>query len=152
MQTINPRYQDDDFGGFPNPLTWFINLLHHLFPSLKRNVRRTLTIPLTPVLLAPDQGGIPQGARLVPYLRFRARVGHNSRFIGLSDDNYEELGGVEYRALTALLWIVSGVSTFPLPSPFKKRALTNTFPVLYRHAIDTICSACPIYVNVEMEG
>jgi len=126
VQTINPQHQDDHFGGFPNPLTWFIKLLHRLFPSLKRNVRRTLTIPLTPRLLAPDQGEIPQGARPVPYLRFRARVGHNSRFIGLSDDNYEELGGVEYRALTALFWIVSGVSTFSLPSPSQKeRALTK---------------------------
>ena len=120
MQTINPQHQDDHFGGFPNPLTWSINLLHHLFPSLKRKVRRTLTVPLTPVLLAPDQGKIPQGARAVPYFRVPTRVGHNSRFIGLSDDNYEELGGVEYRALTALLWIVSGVSTFPLPSPYQR--------------------------------
>jgi len=118
VQTVNPQHQDDHFGGFPNPLTWFINLLHHLFPSLKRNVRRTLTIPLTPVLLAPDRGKIPQGARPVPYLRFRARVGHNSRFIGLSDDNYEELGGVEYRALTALLWIVSGYYIVTLLIPF----------------------------------
>ncbi len=46
-------------------------------------------------------------------LRFNARVGHNSRFIGLSDDDYEELDGVGYRVLTVLLWIVSGVSTFP---------------------------------------
>ena len=73
------------------------------------------------MLLAPEQGEIPQGARPVPYFRFHARVEHNSRFIGLSDDNYEELGGVEYRALTALLWIVSGVSTFPLPSPYQKK-------------------------------
>ena len=153
MQTVNPQHRDDHFGGFPNPLTWFIHLLHHLFPSLKRNVRRTLTIPLTPVLLAPDRGIIPQGARPVPYLHFRARVGHNSRFIGLSDDNYKELGGVEYRALTALLWIVSGVNTVPLLSPYQKNGRLRTlFLVLYRHAIDTICSACPIYVHVKMEG
>ena len=120
VQTINPQHQDDQFGGFPNPLTWFIYLLNRFFPSLKRNVRRTFTIPRTPLSLAPEQGEIPQGARPVPYFRFPARVGHNSRFIGLSDDNYEELGGVEYRALTALLWIVSGVSTFPLPSPYQK--------------------------------
>jgi len=120
VQTINPQHQDDNFGGFPNPLTWSINLLHLLFPSLERKIRRTLTVPLTPVLLAPDQGKIPQGARAVPYLRVPMRVGHNSRFIRLSDDDYEELGGVEYRALTALLWIVSGVSTFPLHSPYQR--------------------------------
>ena len=55
---------------------------------------------------------MPPGARPVSYLSFNARVGHNSRFIGLSEGDHEELGGVEYRALTYLLWIVSGVSKF----------------------------------------
>ena len=91
-----------------------MNVVHHFFPSLKRNVRRTLTIPQAPVLLVSDRGEVPPGARPVPYLRFNARVGYNSRFIGLSDDDYQELGGVEYRALTVLLWIVSGVSAFLL--------------------------------------
>jgi len=113
VQTVNPQHQDDHFG-FGSPLGWFMNVVHHFFPSLKRNVKRTLTISQAPVLLVSDRGEVPPGARPVPYLRFNARVGYNSRFIGLLDDDYQELGGVEYRALTVLLWIVSGVSAFLL--------------------------------------
>ena len=53
----------------------------------------------------------------VPYLRpgttVPMRKGTTMSFESLSEDDYEELGGVEYRALTALLWIVAFVcSTF----------------------------------------
>ena len=89
-----------------------MDYLYHLFPSFKRELHRTLTAPASPVLFVPDQGEVPPGARPVSYLSFNARVGHNSRFIGLSEGDHEELGGVEYRALTYLLWIVSGVSKF----------------------------------------
>ncbi|KAH9073448.1 cation transport protein-domain-containing protein [Lactarius deliciosus] len=107
VQTINPQHKDDTLG-FGNPVNWFVETLQRFFPSLGRNIHRTLTIPDAPRLLVSDQGEVPPGARPVSYLSFKARVGHNSRFIGLSDDDYEELGGVEYRALSALLWIVSG--------------------------------------------
>lgn len=33
-------------------------------------------------------------------------------FHSLTHEQLEELGGVEYRALSALLWIVAGVSCF----------------------------------------
>ena len=46
------------------------------------------------------------------YITFEAVVGRNSRFLVLSADEIEELGGVEYRALTALMWLVAGVSHF----------------------------------------
>ena len=45
-------------------------------------------------------------ARAVPYISFDAVVGHNSSFISLTEEQLEELGGVEFRALNALLWIV----------------------------------------------
>jgi hypothetical protein len=102
-----------------------MNCLTYWFPSFKRNLQRTLTTPLSPVLFVPDQGEVPPGARPVSYLRFHARVGHNSRFIGLSDDDYEELGGVEYHALTVLLWIVSGVSSFYLHSTHQSGLFTK---------------------------
>ncbi len=109
VQTINPQHKDDTLG-FGSPVNWFAKTLRRLFPSLGRNIHRTLTMPNAPRLLVSDRGEVPLGARPVSYLTFNTRVGHNSRFIGLSDDDYEELGGVEYRALSALLWIVSGVS------------------------------------------
>lgn len=107
VQTVNPQHKDDTLG-FGDPVNWSTKTLHRLFPSLGRRIHRTLTMPDAPRLLVPDRGEIPPGARPVSYLNFNTRVGHNSRFIGLSDDDYEELGGVEYRALSALLWIVSG--------------------------------------------
>ncbi|KAH9060174.1 TrkH-domain-containing protein [Lactarius vividus] len=107
VQTINPQHKDDTLG-FGSPVNWFVETLQRLFPSLGRNIHRTLTMPDAPRLLVSDRGEVPPGARPVSYLSFKARVGHNSRFIGLLDDDYEELGGVEYRALSALLWIVSG--------------------------------------------
>ncbi|KAF8470908.1 TrkH-domain-containing protein, partial [Russula ochroleuca] len=108
VSTITPQHSDDFLGGFGNPLDWSMNCLTYLFPSFKRNLQRALTTPQSPVLFVPDQGEIPPGAHPVSYLTFPARVGHNSRFIGLSDDDHKELGGLEYRALAVLLWIVSG--------------------------------------------
>jgi len=113
VQTMKPEHRDGHFGGFGGPLNWFMNILHHFFPSLKRDLHRTLTTPLSPVLFVSDQGEVLPGACPVPYLHFRARFGHNSCFIGLSDDDYEELGGIEYRALMVLLRIVSVVRIFP---------------------------------------
>ena len=49
------------------------------------------------------------GARPVSYISFEAVVGRNSAFHQLTHDQLEELGGVEYRGLTALLWIVGAV-------------------------------------------
>ncbi|KAH9960198.1 hypothetical protein BC827DRAFT_1268418 [Russula dissimulans] len=113
VQAINPEHQDDHFGGFGDLLSW-----HHSFPYLKRDLHRTLTTPLSPVLFVLDQGEVLPVARPVPYLRFRARVGHNSCFIGLSDGDYDGLGDIEYRALTVLLWIVSVYHIFTLLIPF----------------------------------
>jgi hypothetical protein len=45
-------------------------------------------------------------ALAVPYVTFDAVVGHNSSFVSLTEEQLEELGGVEFRALNALLWIV----------------------------------------------
>jgi hypothetical protein len=85
---------------------------YFFLPSLKRNLHlSTLATPLSPVMFVSEQGEVPPGAPSVSRPGFHARVGNNSRFIGLSDDYNELLGGVEYRALTVLLWILSGVST-----------------------------------------
>ncbi|CAE6440829.1 unnamed protein product [Rhizoctonia solani] len=57
---------------------------------------RTLTI---------GSGGA--GPREVPHITFDAIVGRNSQFHDLSQDEQDELGGVEYRALGALLWVIA---------------------------------------------
>lgn len=93
------------FGGFPGPQTILIRLFRRYFPKLEQKFVRTVTIPLTTTVRSMN-GGQGNGA---PYVTFDAIVGRNSKFHGLTEENLEELGGVEYRALTALLWIVGGV-------------------------------------------
>jgi Trk-type K+ transport system membrane component len=44
--------------------------------------------------------------KMVPYLSFPVVVGKNSNFRHLSEEELDELAGVEYRALNALIWIV----------------------------------------------
>jgi hypothetical protein len=58
--------------------------------------------------------GNTERARAVPYISFDAVVGHNSSFEELTEEQLEELGGVEFRALNALLWIVGIVGSSAL--------------------------------------
>ena len=86
--------------------------IDHFFPNLKRTLTRTVTIPRTQTIASQRGGPLSPGARAVPYISFEAVVGRNSAFQQLTQDQIEELGGVEYRALNALLWIVGGVSFY----------------------------------------
>lgn len=43
----------------------------------------------------------------IPYLSYAPTIGRNSLFIDLTEDQREELGGVEYRALKTLAWVVT---------------------------------------------
>ena len=83
-------------------------LFGKMFPNLERKLTRTVTIPRTQTI-ASVRGAVQPGIRPVPYITFEAVVGRNSVFHALTREQTEELGGVEYRALTALLWIVGAV-------------------------------------------
>ncbi|GAA5916529.1 uncharacterized protein JCM6883_005449, partial [Sporobolomyces salmoneus] len=52
--------------------------------------------------------GAPRMSKLVNYLTFDATVGRNSRFHHLTAEQQEELGGIEFRALSLLLKIIIG--------------------------------------------
>ncbi|KAJ3914684.1 cation transport protein-domain-containing protein [Lentinula edodes] len=69
------------FGGFPMPHEILQKLFDKFFPKLRHKLTRTITIPITTTIASQRGGNIPPGAKV-------------------------ELGGVEYRALNALLWIV----------------------------------------------
>lgn len=105
-------YKHRGFGGFPMPFNLITGLFSHIFPRLGRKLTRTITIPATTSLVS-QQRDAPLGAKSVPYISFDATVGRNSAFRRLSHEKLEELGGVEYRALNALLWIVGAVCVFP---------------------------------------
>lgn len=94
----------DYFGGFPGPQQILSRLIYRFFPGAHRQLRRTVTIPHTTTITSIR--GSNQRARAVPYISFDAVVRHNSVFESLTDEQLEELGGVEFRALNALLWIV----------------------------------------------
>jgi len=92
-----------------------LRFFNQYFPKLKRKLTRTVTIPMT-TSLTSQREGVPTGAKSVPYISFDATVGRNSTFRLLTREQVEELGGVEYRALNALLWIVAAVRLFPYRS------------------------------------
>jgi Cation transport protein len=81
------------------------------FPKLRQRLRRTVTIPMT-TSLTSQREDVPSETKSVPYISFDVTVGRNSAFHLLTREQMEELGGVEYRALNALLWIVAAVCSF----------------------------------------
>jgi Trk/Ktr/HKT type cation transporter len=91
------------------PWTIIGSLFTKIFPGLKRKIRRTVTIPVTMSLTPGHENNLKPGLKYAPYLSFEARVGPNSTFRYLTSDQLDEIGGVEYRALNALLCIVAGV-------------------------------------------
>ena len=93
---------DTGLGGFPSPLEIFMRFLAKLFPKLDRHI---------PGYHGGQDEKHPVEGSQLEYISFEAFIGRNSRFLVVSQDEIEELGGVEYRALTALLWIIPAVSS-----------------------------------------
>lgn len=85
-------------------------MFRRFFPKLQKQLTRTITIPVS-TTIASQHGSLRnvQGSKVVSYISFDAVVGRNSAFHLLTNEQLEELGGVEYRALNALLFIVAGV-------------------------------------------
>ncbi|KAG1737883.1 cation transport protein-domain-containing protein [Suillus paluster] len=113
------------FGGFPMPHELLGMLFGWLFPHARNRLERTMTIPVTTTLTGgglgrtmsgaastpgrPTHGGsisAAEGTKPVTYISFDAVVGRNSAFHFSTNEQLEELGGIEYRALNALLWLV----------------------------------------------
>ena len=102
------------YGGFPMPQVLLFRLIRKLFPNFQKRFIRTVTLPRTQTFHAFPYTGTQHtyrtsNTRDAPYISFEAIVGRNSKFHRLTEENLEELGGVEYRALSALLWLVGGV-------------------------------------------
>ncbi|KAH7102156.1 cation transport protein-domain-containing protein [Auriculariales sp. MPI-PUGE-AT-0066] len=102
--SIQPQ-RDIGFGGFPWPTTLAMRFIRYLFPNVGNRLRRTFTMPRTSTHMSGRDGPLSDSGRPA-YLSFDAIVGHNSAFDMLSDEQLEELGGVEYRALYMLLWVI----------------------------------------------
>lgn len=114
--TVDQQAMHTGFGGFPNPLVAAAALARQKIPLLRNAVERNLTINRTTTMLSTHSrgdsatGGVRrEGTGLVKpvsYITFDAVVGRNSHFHGLTTAQQEELGGVEYRALSVLFKIV----------------------------------------------
>lgn len=123
----------EGFGGFPMPHEIIASIFRRFFPRLQRQLTRTVTIPVSTTITSQRGSGMGStsnagrdGTKVVPYISFDAVVGRNSAFHLLTSEQLEELGGVEYRALNALLWIVPIVCGFP-PSFFQFSMLKMAF-------------------------
>ncbi|GAA94848.1 uncharacterized protein L969DRAFT_97190 [Mixia osmundae IAM 14324] len=98
------------FGGFPNPLAEGVRVLRR---AADQAIRKTMTMPQTysrtgTVQSAHSTGAISAATTNRNYLSFDPQVRRNSHFVKLTAAQEEELGGVEYRALSVLLKIVIG--------------------------------------------
>jgi hypothetical protein len=96
-----------NFGGFPGVREVISQLLRRFFPGIHQRLTSTITMPRTTTITSMRVN--TERARAVPYVSFDAVVGPNSSFVSLTEEQLEELGGVEFRALNALLWIVGVV-------------------------------------------
>ncbi|KAJ7166638.1 TrkH-domain-containing protein [Mycena filopes] len=93
----NTKYQGK--GGFPGPVTLAKKLFKRGAPTTFRRLERKMTMPYTETLTAKE----------TPWLSFDGLVvGRNSAFRteSLSDEQVEFIGGVEYRALRFLSYLI----------------------------------------------
>ena len=95
------------------------SLVRKFFPNLARRIKRTVTVPVTRTLTSQHVEGGQQavGSRPVNYISFSALVGRNSTFHDLTNEQIEELCGIEFKALNCLVWIVPCVCFHALPGP-----------------------------------
>ncbi|OCF73744.1 potassium ion transporter [Kwoniella mangroviensis CBS 8886] len=107
------------FGGFPTPFEIGKRLFRKAFPRTTNNLTKSLTMAKTMTVprtnTTAGRGSIAAASgneKEVPYISFAAVVGRNSMFHSLTTEQMDELGGVEYRALRVLLYIVVGYFIF----------------------------------------
>ena len=101
--TRSLKYQG--FGGFPGPAHLVSQVIKIMAPHAYRKMERTMTIPTTTTLKSSS----------VPWLNFSGLVvGRNSDFRtdSLTDEQLEDVGGAEYRALRLLSYLVPVVWIF----------------------------------------
>ncbi|KDQ62090.1 hypothetical protein JAAARDRAFT_448748 [Jaapia argillacea MUCL 33604] len=103
VEEYPPRATEENFGGFHGPVYFLRRLIEVFAPGFYRKFKRTVTMPRTSTFSARES---VLSSRPAPYISFNAVVDRNSVFRRLTQEDMEELGGVEYRALNALLWIV----------------------------------------------
>ena len=140
-------------GGFPMPHEIISSIVHKFFPNLERRIRRTVTVPVARTLTSQHvEGGLQAvGSRPVPYITFDALVGRNSTFHDLTDEQIEELCGVEFKALNCLVWIVPCARLHPSPC-FPLTLITSGPVVLLGPPGRLVHHHYAIYVSPKVEA
>lgn len=132
--TIRPT-RLSGMGGFAMPHELLIDCLSRKFPAFKRKIGDGLTVPRTMTIKSQNSVGPTfSHSRPVPYLKDSdaITVGRNSNFLDLSQEQAKEMARLEYRALSALLWIVALVSIVITLNPSLYLILCGA--VSYRHS------------------
>ncbi|PKI85887.1 Trk1p [Malassezia vespertilionis] len=94
-------------GGFPTPIELVLGLMEMVHVRRKLRVARTTTMASTNLSrMHAVETFDGEYVKPAPYLTFDARVSGNSHFHNLSAAQRQELGGVEYRALDVLAWLI----------------------------------------------
>jgi len=100
LDTKNGKYQG--FGGFPGPAKLLSRVVKNTAPRTYQNLERSMTVTTMTTLQADN----------VPWLNFSGLVvGRNSDFRtdSLTDEQLEDIGGAEYKALRLLSYLVPAV-------------------------------------------
>jgi len=78
----------------------------------------------------------------LPYLSYQPTIGRNSTFVNLTEEQREELGGIEYRSLKTLAVILCSTSfrngIYPEQAPDMLYSLLCWFSSAWSHYIDTL--------------
>jgi len=121
-----------------------------LVPRLHEKLWHSVTEPRTATLVPDDQGTTLQSSHdsttVVPYLTFPTIVGKNSAFQNLTQEQLEELGGIEFRALNMLMWAVPLVRSLWSSSDTRSH-LTS---VLFIFAVDPLRCAGAVHVAASL--
>jgi len=96
------RTKHTGLGGFPMPLEIIRSLAQKFAPETTKKLERTYS-------QAPVDTRTPPTAL---FTSFPLKVGRNSLFLDLTQEQKDELGGIEYRASKLLLKVVYSVSLF----------------------------------------
>jgi hypothetical protein len=96
------RTKRNGYGGFPTPLQILRSLAEKFAPETTKKLERTYS-------QAPVETRSPPTAL---FTSFPLKVGRNSLFLDLTQEQKDELGGIEYRASKLLLKVVYSVSLF----------------------------------------
>lgn len=145
------KSRDIGLGGPPGPFAVLGMVVKRITPAkVKRRVVRTFTAP-PPTTLVPTST-VDTG----PLGRFKAakwlsggslKILRNSEFVteDLSDERLEEIGGIEYRALRVLGYLVAAVSHFHNVKDVLM--LIVSFIVLFLYSVLHVHSFCPVHVE-----